>query len=231
MNSIDNKDCQNNSPVRIHSLKAGLSQAYLIENEIGLVLVDAGSPGHERKILDTMHALGRTDLKLIVITHAHFDHYGSAAALRRITSALIAIHSADFKAMAQGRTPLGSVRSWGIFGKLLLPLGERIWPPEQTPADIVFEDGDRFDEFDIDAVAIHTPGHTPGSSCLLLNERLMFAGDLISSRPWLFAQRYYASDWSQIPTSVSRLIELNPLWIFPGHGRPVRGKRLLKLTW
>jgi glyoxylase-like metal-dependent hydrolase (beta-lactamase superfamily II) len=229
MITFESENSQKNSPVRVHSIQAGMSRAYLIEDEAGLMLVDAGSPGHEQKILDVMHTLGRTDLKLIVITHAHFDHYGSAAALRRITGAPIAIHAADSEAMAQGRTPLGSVRSWGIFGKLLLPLGEQIWPPENTPADLVFEDGYRFDEFGIDAVAIHTPGHTPGSSTVLIENTLAYVGDLISSRPWLFAQRYYADDWSQIPTSVARLIELNPAWIFPGHGRPVRGERLLKL--
>jgi glyoxylase-like metal-dependent hydrolase (beta-lactamase superfamily II) len=216
------------APVRIHSVPSGESRVYLIETDAGLVMVDAGWPGYAQTILDTMQHIGRTDLRLIFITHAHFDHYGSAAAIRRATGAPIAIHQADADAMAAGKTPLGSVRSWGLFGKLLLPLAERIWRPEPTTADILFDDGEQFDRFGLNAVAIHTPGHTPGSSCLVVEGTIMFVGDLITSRPWLAPQEYYAHDWEQIPLGIQRVLSFEPQWIFPGHGKPVQQERLTR---
>ena len=212
--------------IRVHSVQVGMSVAHLIETDAGLVLVDAGLPGYEHKILRKMQELERSDLRLIFITHAHFDHYGSAAALRRITGAPIAIHIADAEALAQGKTPLGSPRGWGIVGKWLLPLGERLRPPEATPPDIIVEDGYCFKELDLNACVIHTPGHTPGSSSLLVNDTVVFIGDVILSYPWLHMQRYYASDWDQVTASASRLMQLDVEWAFPGHGPPVQGERL-----
>ncbi len=207
--------------MRVHSIQAGMSTAYLLESDVGLVLVDAGSPGRAQKILGKMKELGRSDLRLIFITHAHFDHYGSAAAIRRHTGAPVAIHAADAGALRQAQTPLGQVRSWGVLGKLALPLAERLWPPEPTVPDIVIRDGHTFEEFGFDARVVHTPGHTPGSSSLLVNGDLLFVGDLISSRPWLCVQCYYASDWAQIDRSVKGVLNSGVSRIFPGHGPPV----------
>jgi glyoxylase-like metal-dependent hydrolase (beta-lactamase superfamily II) len=227
--TLENPNYSNTS-IRVHSVQAGMSVAHLIETDAGLVLVDAGLPGYGYKILRKMQELDRSDLRLIFITHAHFDHYGSAAVLRRITGAPIAVHAADAQALAQGKTPLGSPRSWGIFGKLLLPLGEWLRTPEATPPDIVVEDGYCFKELDFNACVIHTPGHTPGSSSLFVNGRLVFIGDLILSYPWLHTQRYYADDWAQVSASVDRIIQLDVEWVFPGHGPPVRGERLQKFV-
>ena len=94
--------------LQVHTIFTPMATTYLIESESGLVLIDAGLPGHERHILGRMQRLGRDDLRLIFITHAHLDHYGSAAALKRLTGAVIAIHRAGEKAMAQGKTPIRS---------------------------------------------------------------------------------------------------------------------------
>ncbi len=216
--------------LRIQAVQAGLSIAYVLEFDDGLVLVDAGSPGCEHTILRAIEASGSYDVRLIFITHAHFDHYGSAAAIRRQTGAPIAVHAADAEALTQGRTPLGHVRSWGILGKLALPLAERLWPPEPTVPDIVVENGDTFEEFGIDARVVHTPGHTPGSSSLFVNGDLLFVGDLISSRPWLFVQCYYVSNWEEIALSMKRILQLNLSRVFPGHGPPVKRENIKRLV-
>ncbi len=61
----------------------------------GAVLVDAGLPGYAGPILAKLEELGHPDLRLIYITHAHVDHYGSAAAVQRATGAPIAVHADD----------------------------------------------------------------------------------------------------------------------------------------
>jgi glyoxylase-like metal-dependent hydrolase (beta-lactamase superfamily II) len=82
--------------IQVHPLKLGFFfQAYLIETPDGLFLVDCGMPGHEKTILRAMQRLGRQDLKLIFITHAHVDHAGSAAALKRLTGVQVAVHRLD----------------------------------------------------------------------------------------------------------------------------------------
>ena len=97
-------------PFRIHGLDCGFSRVYIVETDSGCLLIDAGFPGEEKKVLDKLKELGRTDLKLIYITHAHFDHYGSAAALRRHTGAPIAVHAKDSAALAEGKTSIPKVK-------------------------------------------------------------------------------------------------------------------------
>ncbi|MFD7339965.1 MBL fold metallo-hydrolase [Streptomyces violascens] len=69
------------------------------------VIVDAGIPGSGQKILDRIaaHGVDPIDVALIVITHGHIDHFGSAAELHRLTGAPIAGHIADLGPYRSGR--------------------------------------------------------------------------------------------------------------------------------
>jgi hydroxyacylglutathione hydrolase len=213
--------------VLIHNLDMGLSRAYLLESQAGLYLVDAGMPGLHEKVFRYMRSLGRRDLRLIFITHAHLDHYGSAAALRRLTGAKLAIHLADAKAMSHGETPLGDVRGRGQIVKYFLPLLRPFLKLEPVQPDLTPTDGDVFESFDLNASLLHLPGHTPGSSALLVEEKHAFVGDLLSTSGIPHLQRYYASDWRQIPDSLVSLQAHHPLWVYPGHGsHPLPGADL-----
>ena len=216
--------------MQIHTISLGLSQAYLIEHDCGLMLVDAGLPGSESKVVAFLHKLKRDDLKLIFISHAHLDHYGSAAALRRLTGAKIAIHHADENAMTDGKTILGSVHGRGRLVKSIIPLMETYFKPEPTPADILLEDGDVLGIDGLEGNVLHTPGHTPGSSCLVTQGGFAFVGDLISSTGKPHVQSYFAQDWSNIPISVKKLQAVKPNWVYPGHGNhPIDEESLQRL--
>ena len=195
-----------------------------------MVLVDAGLPGDEAKVLRLMESLGRDDLRLIFVTHAHLDHYGSAATLRDLTGAQIAVHRRDAEAMAGGETRLGSARGWGRLVGLFLPLLESLARPPATPADLLLEDGDGLHDFGLDGSVIHTPGHTMGSSCLLLEDGTAFVGDLVTTTGGLHVQRAFAQEWSLIPESVRRLQSHRPMRLYSGHGRkPATGPDLQQL--
>lgn len=217
--------------LHVHPIRMGLSIAYLIESDNGMVLIDAGVPNHERGAIRRMHALGRDDLRLIFVTHAHLDHYGSAAALRRLTGAPIAIHRGDGDAMACGETPIGSVRGWGRLAWPVLRPFERLLRPEPTPPDVLLNDGDGLRAYGLDAVVLHSPGHTPGSACLIVQGRLAFVGDLLSTSGWPHAQQSYADDWSLVRSSFLRLQALAPDRAYAGHGRrPLSGDALQRLA-
>ena len=218
-------------PHCIHPVSAGLSTTYLIESEAGVILVDAGCPRYERSILRRLRALGNGSLRLIFVTHAHLDHYGSAASLRRLTGAPIAIHRADACAMAEGKTPIASVRGSGWLMWTLLRLFEPYVRPEPTPPDLLLDDGDDLRPYGLDATVLHTPGHTPGSSSLVVEGRIAFVGDLLSTSVRPRVQRSFADDWSLVPHSLARVQALRPEWVYAGHGRqPLSQAALQRLT-
>jgi len=216
-------------PPRVVPIKAGLGWCHLIEGDGGLVLVDAGSRGHERRILARVRETGKP-LRLIFITHAHLDHYGSAAAVRDATRSPVAVHRADADAMARGETPLGSVRLWGRAIKRLLPLIERVVGPEPVRADVIVDGDDDLSAYGVRARVIHAPGHTPGSCALLLDESIAFVGDLVSPMLFPHPQMIYATDWEQLARSLRAMQALSPAAVYCGHGgRPMPGETFRRI--
>lgn len=217
--------------MRLHILDCGLGLGFLIENQQGLYLIDCGSPRQESKVLATMKELGRNDLKLIWISHAHYDHYGSAAALRERTGAPIGVHPADAEFLHRGLSPLGSPRGYGFIYPLLQPLARWILPLKSAAPDFTLADGQTFERFGIDATLLHTPGHTPGSSTVLLAEGTAFASDLLGSVTQPHLQSLLATDWKQLPASLQHLKDARPRQVFAGHShRAIEGDDFLRMA-
>src|SRR4051794_40648535 len=81
----------------LHRIDLGHVNAYLLDSGAGPVLIDTGFPGDELRILGALAelALAPSRLRAIVLTHAHPDHVGGAAALRATTGAPIHAHPRD----------------------------------------------------------------------------------------------------------------------------------------
>ncbi|MFC2059323.1 MBL fold metallo-hydrolase, partial [Chloroflexota bacterium] len=147
-----------------------------------ITLVDTGWGGSSKKILNFINQLGRSpsDITRIIITHDHIDHAGNVAQLQKLCAARVAVHKADAPYVSgERRQPIP------ISNKALaFPL--RPFRPvintEPATVDIILEDGDEFDS-PIGLKVIHTPGHTPGSICLLSEEKsLLIIGDALNNR-------------------------------------------------
>lgn len=218
--------------VRLHPIACGLGYAFIIETPRGLYLIDAGSPGQQDRVLSKMKALGRTDLQLIWITHAHYDHYGSATALRQLTGARVGVHPADAHSLATGQSPLGTPHHYGFIFTWIQPLLIRFRPLPATSPDFTLRDGETLESFGLDASVMHTPGHTPGHTCLLLPGGIAFAGDLIARFPSPQMQHLVATDWDQLANSLAHFQSARPKWIYTGHSRlPLPGKSLQKIAY
>lgn len=203
---------------RVHTIRLRMSLAYLVVGKDGLILIDAGLQGEAGKILRKINDLGNGKLRLIYITHAHLDHYGSAAALKRATGAPIAIHQLDTDIMSRGETPIGEAASFGRVMAFFLPFAYPALRPEPAKADIILEDGDDLTNFGIQGRVLHTPGHTAGSTSLVIDDQFAFVGDLVTNSGKPRLQRYFAQNWSQLAESLWRLKALRLTNIYPGHG-------------
>jgi hydroxyacylglutathione hydrolase len=219
--------------INVQPLTLGFVQAYLIETPGGLFLVDCGMPGQEKNILPAMQRLGRQDLKLIFITHAHADHTGSAAALKRLTGAQVAIHRLDAEALRTG-TMSARGRSWLL--RQVMGLMTRLVRLQPVEPDIVLEDGDSLEQYGLAGKVVHTPGHSPGSCCLVLEDGSGFVGDLVSTSGKPHLQHDIVEDWGQLHASYERLRGLcgpgaNSLQqVYVGHGqRSLSGEELSAL--
>ena len=153
--------------VRIVPLPLSISNAYLLLGDRP-VLVDAGKPGEEEKLLDLLHQHGiaPSDLSLVVLTHGHTDHSGSVNAVGR-AGVPIAIGADDAGLLERGVNEQLPVT--GFPGWILRPVITRMTFAGASPQVLVRESL-RLDAYGIGAAMVPVPGHTAGSCVVLLDD-------------------------------------------------------------
>ncbi len=209
---------------KVTLIKAGLGYVYLIKNNKGSFLVDAGNKGYEKKILQAVKAAGvePTQLKFIFITHAHYDHVGSAAALTQHTGAPVIVQQHEEKHLKQGygNLPGGTAPLY----KGLIFLGKKAgktfskFPPVK-PALTFNGELNLKDKFGIEGRIIHTPGHTYGSATLFI-DNMAFVGDTVFNI-WKGKIIYpvFADNQALLKESWRKLLEHEFQYIYPAHGK------------
>lgn len=210
-------------PVEVVLVKLGMVNAYIVKQD-GVILIDTGIPGSETAILDAMGKAGIAgrDLRLILVTHGHGDHAGSAARLREMTGAKVAIHEKDAEMLRTGTQ--GRLVPIGLFGriaKMFIGAVNRAGYPPVNP-DVVMSGTLDLAPFGVAGTVIPTPGHTAGSVSVLLENGDAFIGDLIfpqipSGRPGL---PFWADNTADVYESVQRLLVYKPQIFYLGHGGP-----------
>jgi glyoxylase-like metal-dependent hydrolase (beta-lactamase superfamily II) len=165
----------------VHAIPMGMANAFLIEGDDGLTLIDAGFPGKEAAVFGAISRLGCTSdqLKHLILTHGHPDHIGSAAAIVRETGARTYMHPLDIP-IAESGGPFRPMRpAPGLLGQVLCRL---LFHPHKRLEPVAIDQPLTAGE--ILPVAggievIHTPGHCAGHVALMLHRgRMLFAGDV-----------------------------------------------------
>jgi glyoxylase-like metal-dependent hydrolase (beta-lactamase superfamily II) len=186
-------------PVPLPSLGLRHVFVYLFETDAGGYIVDAGwdtAEAYDALAAGLAVAGYRVgDVRGVLATHMHHDHYGLAKRIREESGAWVALHPADaemLKAFSGDTTELRAgmtrmlVRAGTPTDEIATMFGAL--PPEGSlPApsmpDVLIEDGERPDIPGWDLRAIWTPGHSPGHLCLWepVNQ-LMLSGDHVLPR-------------------------------------------------
>ena len=192
------------------------------------VLVDCGMPRSGDRIWEGITAAGvdPTDLEMIIVTHGHVDHFGAAAELQTRTGAPVAAHQDDLPTYLAGRSDRTKRQPIGVFGHVFT----RTPPPNEATRplhpDVLLTDEYSLTAHGIDARVIHTPGHTPGSVSVLLDQGDLIAGDMITGG-FLGLLQYRPSnppfhdDPDQALDSLQTALNLGPHTLHLGHGGPI----------
>jgi hydroxyacylglutathione hydrolase len=174
---------------------------HLLSNH--LIIIDPGS--NEESIISTIESEG-SQVKYLLITHAHYDHVGALKAICNKFNIFFKIHEKDLKLYK--RAPLYSIS----MVKKQLEISDKY----SIITEFILNDWDGHD-----ISIIHTPGHTPGSVCYKIND-LLFSGDLILLEHESSFELPGANKEEHTESILNVLKKYNNLtFLFPGHGKPI----------
>jgi glyoxylase-like metal-dependent hydrolase (beta-lactamase superfamily II) len=197
--------------------------AYLLLGE-RVIIVDTGVAGQSARILEQIARKGRSasDVSLILLTHGHGDHAGSAAALREATGAPVALGAGDEEKCAAGVD--AEMRARGAVASTLLRFIRRRGASSRTPAgpapDLIIDSERSLAEYGVDAVVAPIPGHTRGSLGVFTADGDALVGDLIGgggrsrTRP---EPGVFVSDEAAMAASIRSVLARRPRLVYTGH--------------
>jgi glyoxylase-like metal-dependent hydrolase (beta-lactamase superfamily II) len=198
-------------------VRLGMVNAYLVEEDDGLTLIDTMLPGSATAVLK---AAGGRPITRIALTHAHGDHVGSLDALaEKLPAAEVLISARDARFLSGDKSlDPGEER-----GKL-----RGGYPGTKTRPTRTIAPGERVGSLEV----VASPGHTPGHVAFLdTRDRTLYCGDVYSTLGgmattakvnWRFPLPGLATwDYPTELESARALRGLEPARLAPGHGKVV----------
>ena len=174
--------------------------AYILSNSAFSILIDPGS--QPEKIIAKLQEIDKP-LTAILLTHAHFDHIMGVKTVQDMTGAKIYMHELEKDFATDSRLNLSTV------------IAER--QCDAFVPDVLYHDGDKIQVGNLTFRVLHTPGHTIGSSCLIVKDTI-FSGDTIFKGS-IGRTDFPTSDPAKMMESVQKVAELEGNYaVFPAHG-------------
>lgn len=211
---------------QLHEIDLGYVKAFLIETSNNdLILVDTGMPGKPKDmIIKYITSIGRqiTDVKYILLTHAHLDHFGNAYDLQRLTNAHIGINQLGIQYVNGEKgllLPVGHDFRSKMFVNFI-KIMSKFSKPKFIKPDMVLKEGEFPDEFGVKAKIVETPGHTLDSISIFLEDsKVVLVGDLLFGDKDGLKLPVFYEDYTKLLDSVKKIKDLNADLICVSHGK------------
>ena len=177
------------------------AECYALTNEAGTIVLDPGA--EPQRIL---RWLGDKKVVGIILTHCHSDHIGAVNELVEAYGCWVACGARDVDGVAD-------VHRSGFDEEGIDYTVDHV--------DRALEEGDVVTWGGDSLTVLNTPGHTPGSICLLgEDQKVMFSGDMLFQGA-IGSTAFVLGNDADMVRSCARLTELDPaLRVYPGHGGP-----------
>jgi len=202
-------------------IRFAMNSVFLIKGDNGNILIDAGMKGQNDRIMKVLSENGAEKIDLIIITHAHIDHFGNIDELNCKLKAPVLIHENDLEWLKKGEN--APSKPYGFKGKTMLKMfgGMQKRIPNGYVADIIMK-GYTFnlESYGVNARIIHTPGHTAGSVSVISDEGYAVIGDLLMSfvvkkNPGYPIYVYDVDIWKN---SLKKVLDTDVEIMYPSHG-------------
>lgn len=202
--------------MKIERITCGQANVFLIHGNNASILVDTGTKKYRQKVLECCQ---KANVKLIILTHGHFDHCQNARDLSKELHCLVGIGRADRplleeneKRKVYGKGLWGGFYAWASNHNILRNTIEKVSP------DIVLETGASLREYGIEGSIVQLSGHTKGSIGLVLSTGELFVGDAMQNIVFPAATWCY-EDYQPSKESAMLIKSMDVKKVYYGHGR------------
>lgn len=209
----------------IHRIKCGNVNCYIIENGTNGILVDTGKKEFIDKVIGSCRSY---NVKLIILTHAHFDHAENAAQLSDLLGIPIGMNENDRDLILSNTDQ--SLAAKNILGKIVLSVSLKESAVRSMPGfkpDILLHDGDSLSDHGINARIISLPGHTDGSIGIDVDDKHLVVGDALMNMFYPTVSMLYHNRGDMLE-SARKISNIGNRTIYFGHGRPVTNRQWVK---
>jgi hydroxyacylglutathione hydrolase len=178
------------------------SNTYLLCDQNECAVIDCGVDSKD--VLRKVNEKNLT-IKYIILTHGHVDHVYYADSLKQASKALLCLHEDEYELYSDSFK--NGFALFGVKRDVKLPAPDRL-----------LKDGDKLKLGNTQIEVIHTPGHSPGSICLLC-EGVLLSGDTLFALS-VGRTDLYGGSFKQLVSSLNnRLFSLDgDIVVYPGHG-------------
>ncbi len=224
-------------------LTKGLTKRYLLPCNAGYLLVEGGSESEFSLFLKELkeQGIGPGEIKYLFLSHHHEDHAGFAASLRELSDCRIIAHQEALEPLQTGEHFIPG--EGGIVNRRVILFGYYLFltkkvrlklnPLEIKEGDlpVTGDNNELLRTLGVPGKILATPGHSPDSISLLLDDGSCFCGDLAMSEPAWLRTSYcciFIANVEQYYKSWQKIIDEGARTIYPAHGQPFSYRELEK---
>ncbi|MBI3219318.1 MAG: MBL fold metallo-hydrolase [Bacteroidetes bacterium] len=226
-----------NSIIPLSIAPMGMINCFLIKGSTHYILADTGVPNSEANILKQLKELriSKEEINLMILTHAHIDHFGSAARMKEILNVPVLAHRLDEPYFRTGQPDTTTMKPtepiWNLLRKNLI--NKKTLP---VSIDIVMEADEVYSlhPWGVEGVVIHTPGHTKGSLSIILENGEAIIMDMMASGILLggimlrsrVKHPPFHDDFKALHNSFTKVLSYPGDRYYLGHGGPVTRQKV-----
>lgn len=206
----------------IHRIKCGNGNCYIVENGTNSILVDTGKREFVNRVIEQCKDY---HVKLIILTHAHFDHAENAAQISETLGIPIGMNEQDCDLIQSNlNQPMYATT---ILGKFVLSASMNDFSMRTIPKfkpKVLLHDGDSLHDYGIDAQIIALPGHTIGSIGIDVDKKHLLIGDALMNMFYPTVSMLY-NNRVQMLESARKISDIGDRTIYFGHGKPLANRQ------
>lgn len=214
------KSWNTKSGYRIIRVLSGRSNVFLLTNGTKNILIDTGPKFMGNRLQRRLCRLNINQIDYLILTHSHFDHTGNVRTIKEKYKARVIIHKDEASCLASGEViiPLGTNFVTRTLVNLFSKRFAHKLKCKSCPYDLLTDTKNNFKDDGFNAYIMHTPGHSPGSVSVIVDDEIALVGDAMFGVFKWSVFPPYALDANVMIQSWGRLLETKCSVFLPSHG-------------